>query len=656
MIGVLAAALGLALLAPGAAPCEHGPALQPHPGGDRVEIEGRFAVLEDEARALGLEDVTRPPACSAFRFVEPEHARDFAVRGGRRHFVRFRVDLGNESAQAWLLYFPISNFERACLHWPVAGGGRATSCVAPGAAADAGVVRHNRLLFRVPEALDPARPAFFELDSRPPQTLRGALVRVLPFLAADTRVQFASGLFNGLLFATVLYNLIFFLAARDRASLFFALHVAGLGLAMLGFEGRGRELWPWLGSLGSSLPSFMLGAAFLFGCLCGRDFLLTRERARRLDAVLKLAMAPAILSLPLALVDIDAAEQTSALAALAFVMALVAAAAVLARRGDRPALYLLLGLSAFLLGVLGVSLRTLGIAAIPDAWGVPLTRAGLVLASIAISAGLGRRVIELRRERDRSAREVEALGASLRRREQMASMGSLVVGVAHEVRNPLFGISSTVDALEARVGHEVVGAHLATLRAQVERLGKLMSDLLEYGRPQELERTPEDLASVVAEAGRACQLTPQDGRLETHAPEALPAALVDRKRLVQVFQNLIENALRHSPPGAPVRVELEPVQRAGEPLVRVVVRDHGPGFEAADLPLVFEPFFTRRRGGTGLGLSIVRKIVEQHGGRVEARNAGEGGALVEVWLPVAPHPPAGAPAARGPSASLSEPS
>jgi signal transduction histidine kinase len=632
---VLATALGL--LATLAAPCEHEPALRPGPDGDRVPIEGRFAVLEDAARALAIDEVARPPACARFRLVE---RADFAVRGGGRHFVRFRLDPGSERARDWLMYFPIANFERACLHWPLAGGGRATSCVAPGALDDAGVVRHNRLLFRVPEALDPARPAFLELDSRPPQTLRGALVRTLPFLAADTRAQFAGGLFNGLLFATVLYNLIFFLAARDRASLFFALHVAGLGIAMLGFEGRGRELWPWLGALGSSLPTFMLGTAFLFGCLCGRDFLLTPARAPRLDGALKLALAPAIASLPLAIVDIDAAEQTSALAALAFVVALVAAAAALARRGDRPALYLLLGLSAFLAGLLGVSLRTLGIAAVPDAWGVPLTRAGLVVASIAISAGLGRRVIELRRERDRSARAVEALEASLRQREQMAAMGALVLGVAHEVRNPLFGISSTADALEARVGHEAVSPHLATLRAQVERLGKLMNDLLEYGRPQDLERTPEDLASVVAEAGRACQLTPQGARIETRAPDALPAALVDRKRVVQVIQNLIENALRHSPPGAPVRVELEPFERDGERLVRVTVRDSGPGFEAADLPHVFEPFFTRRRGGTGLGLSIVRKIVEEHGGRVEARNADGGGALVEVWLPVAPRPPA----------------
>lgn len=641
MSGVPAAALTFVLLASAAAdPCDPGPALVL--SGDRVDVAGRLAVLEDGARALSLADVAGPPGCS--RFAVPPGGAAPAVRGGRRHFFRLRVEPGAESAREWLLYFPIANFERACLHWPLAAGGHATSCVAPGARDADGTVRHNRLLFRLPEGLEPARPAFFELDSRPPQAARGALVRAVPFFATDSRVQFAGGLFNGLLFATVLYNLIFFAAARDRASLFFALHVAGLGLAMLGFEGRGRELWPWLGALGSSLPTFMLGAAFLFGCLCGRDFLLTRERAPRLDALLRLAMLPAVVSLPLSLVSIDLAEQASALAALAFVLALVSSAAVLARGGYRPALYLLIGLSLFLAGILGVSLRTLGIGAIPDAWGVPLTRAGLVLASIAISAGLGRRLIELRRARDRAAREVEALEASLRRREQMAAMGSLVVGVAHEVRNPLFGISSTVDALAARVGPEAIGEHLATLRTQVERLGKLMNDLLEYGRPSQLERAPEDLVSVVEEARRACQFpTPAGTRVETRAAHALPPLLVDRKRLVQVFQNLLENALRHSPPDAPVLVDLECAEAGSERLAHVSVRDQGEGFAAADLPHVFEPFFTRRRGGTGLGLSIVRQIVEQHGGRVEATNSPAGGACVEVWLPLAPRPAAGPP-------------
>ncbi len=630
--------LGLAVAALAKEPCEPGPALTVAAGDRRAPVQTQLQWLEDAPRELTIEAVAGPAACA--RFSRPEDPSQLYTRGGPRYWFRLRIDLRDERARDWLLFLPIANFERACAHWPVRAGGYSTRCVASRDRTGAGTIRHNRLVFTLPDDLDAERPFFFELESRAPHAVRGELVRAELFLSEDHPRQFLGGLFNGLLFATVLYNLIFFVAARDRASLFYAGHLLSLGLAMLGFEGRGREyLWPWLGSWGASVPTAMLGTAFLFGCLCGRDFLLTRQRAPRLDAMLRLAMLPAIVSLPVSLVSIDMAEQFSAFAALCFVVSLVSAAAVLARRRYGPALYLLFGLSAFLAGILSESLRVLGVSAIPDSWGVPVTRAGLVFASMVISAGLGRRVVELRQERDRAALEITQLEESLRRREQMAAMGSLVAGVAHEVRNPLFGISSTVDALEARVGRpDGVAKHLETLRSQVERLGKLMNDLLEYGRPQALERNPEELTSLIDEAGRACDYLARAGgaRIETRGRGPLPPVLADRKRIVQVFQNLLENALRHSPPGGTVVVDLEHGESGEHSGVRVSVRDRGTGFADADLPHVFEPFFTRRRGGTGLGLSIVQQIVDQHGGRVVARNDPGGGAEVVVWLPLAP--------------------
>jgi len=161
-----------------------------------------------------------------------------------------------------------------------------------------------------------------------------------------------------------------------------------------------------------------------------------------------------------------------------------------------------------------------------------------------------------------------------------------------------------------------------------------MNDLLEYGRPQALERQPEELPGMLAEASRACDYLARakGARVELELRCELGALPVDRKRIVQVFQNLLENALHQSSPGGCVTVQLERGDDGS--LARVAVRDRGPGFSACDLPHVFEPFFTRRKGGTGLGLSIVQRIVEQHGGLVEARNHPAGGAEVAVLLPL----------------------
>jgi len=108
---------------------------------------------------------------------------------------------------------------------------------------------------------------------------------------------------------------------------------------------------------------------------------------------------------------------------------------------------------------------------------------------------------------------------------------------------------------------------------------------------------------------------------------------MDANRMEQVFENLIANAIQHSPPGGRVRVAARP----GPPphaFVEFTVEDDGTGLAEADIKHLFEPFFSRRQGGTGLGLSIVQRIVEAHGGLVAAANRGAGGAVFEIRLPL----------------------
>jgi signal transduction histidine kinase len=110
---------------------------------------------------------------------------------------------------------------------------------------------------------------------------------------------------------------------------------------------------------------------------------------------------------------------------------------------------------------------------------------------------------------------------------------------------------------------------------------------------------------------------------------------MDQRRLAQVFQNLLENALQHTPTGGRVRLEARLVHGQGA-RVECSIEDDGPGFEPDDLPHLFEPFFSRRHGGTGLGLSIVQRIVTDHGGSITAHNRLPAGAGFTVSLPVTP--------------------
>jgi PAS domain S-box-containing protein len=874
--------LGMVAVTAASPPCAPGPSVPLSAEDQRVAVGLRLEVLRDASRTVTLEAVQQPEVCALFAAPRDPTDLDFIDRS--RFWVRFRPVFPDGPPRDWLLYLPFAAYERVCVHWPVEGGGHRTTCAGLGYPVSSRPVAHNRFVFPLPDAIDPGRPVLIELESMAPAPFRAELVRAGPFIAADHRLQFLTGAFSGILLGTVLYNLIFSYAFRDRASLLYALHLLSLGLAMLGFEGHGPELvWPWLGRWGAALPTMFLGGSFLLGCLYGRDFLLTRRRAPWSDRSLLAATRPAAAALPASLVNVQVAEQLAALAGLAFVLSLASAGFALARKGDRPALYMLFGLSAFLLGTILVSVRVLGFTAMPDAVGKAVVRAGLVIGSVAMSLGLGRRVVELRGERDRAeqaraaaaqfaeeivgsaaegiialdrelriqlinpflgdllglrppevigrrafevfpraaeiapqvrmalagetvsveatqavlgrrpwvsitlgprrapsgdvvgviglVRDVTALrraedeharleallrraaeewqatfdavdvmlvlvdragrivrlnraaaerlggdgafrvggalgdlgpgepwatgarllprveragaaiagivrdagsgatwgvslirvptpaGAdekvvvvardltevvrledSLRRKEHLSAMGSLVAGVAHEVRNPLFAVSSILDAFEARFPRaEGAREYLPRLRAEVDRVGQLMNDLLDYGRPLAPEVAPQDLSSAIDDAMKSCEFLARsaDLALEKRVAPGLGPVLAERKRLVQVFLNLLENALRHSPRGGRVIVEAREADPPSAGLIEARVRDFGVGFDPADLPRVFEPFFTRRRGGTGLGLSIVQRIVEQHGGRVEARNHPEGGAEVIVLLPAA---------------------
>jgi signal transduction histidine kinase len=232
------------------------------------------------------------------------------------------------------------------------------------------------------------------------------------------------------------------------------------------------------------------------------------------------------------------------------------------------------------------------------------------------------------------------LQESVRREERMAAMGSLVAGVAHEVRNPLFGISSTLDAFEARHGGGgEFEKYLRVLKGEVVRLRTLMQDLLDYGKPPVLELAAVDFEQAVEEAVRGCEPLAREARVVIRKRRwELGPVPMDRSRMLQVFWNLIQNGIQHSPADSAVSLDAGIDEDNGRRWVWLSVRDAGTGFRSEDLPRLFEPFFTRRRGGTGLGLSLAQRIVSEHGGALSAANHPDGGALVTLKLPAGDAP------------------
>jgi signal transduction histidine kinase len=222
------------------------------------------------------------------------------------------------------------------------------------------------------------------------------------------------------------------------------------------------------------------------------------------------------------------------------------------------------------------------------------------------------------------------------RTEQLSAVGQLAAGVAHEVRNPLAGIKLLVEsALHSKNTRPLNLEDLAVIHQQVERLEHTVQGFLDFAKPSAPHCCRHDLREIITEAGNLIRSRAHQCGVQTvfAFPDQPVEVFVDRGQISTVLVNLFLNALDAMPNGGQLEVRLT-IEPDGSPRVRI--SDTGSGISPEILPRLFTPFATTRPTGTGLGLSISRRIVEDHGGRIEAANRPEGGAAFTIRLPALP--------------------
>ena len=220
--------------------------------------------------------------------------------------------------------------------------------------------------------------------------------------------------------------------------------------------------------------------------------------------------------------------------------------------------------------------------------------------------------------------------------DRLASLGKLSAGIAHEVRNPLTGISLLLDDLH---DHAALATNdqnmIKKALAEIERLDRLISALLNYSSPVRADFRMSDLNSVVNDTILLIQRQCSRQKVAiTFEAGTVPPFCFDPEKIKQALLNLIKNALEALPQGGEIQIHTATEGAR----VTLVVSDTGPGIRPDDLPLIFEPFFTRKGAGTGLGLSITQRIVEEHSGRIHVESSAAAGTTFTVDLPLTADP------------------
>jgi len=232
-------------------------------------------------------------------------------------------------------------------------------------------------------------------------------------------------------------------------------------------------------------------------------------------------------------------------------------------------------------------------------------------------------------------------GEYLQRMNRLIALGELAAGVAHEIRNPLTGVGVVLDILrnKKRLTRSDAGL-LDEATHEIERLEKLISDLLDFARPKQLNFEPGDINEIVQSIYFLIseQCNNQGIRLATRYGKELPRSYMDCEKIRQGLLNIVINAIQAMPQGGDLMIEtgmrVKEQEENGGRCIVVTISDSGSGIDEAVRDRIYDPFFTTHHEGTGLGLSITHSIIKEHQGTIRFDSEPGMGTSFDVLLPV----------------------
>lgn len=232
----------------------------------------------------------------------------------------------------------------------------------------------------------------------------------------------------------------------------------------------------------------------------------------------------------------------------------------------------------------------------------------------------------------RDVTKIRGMEKEVAKSRHLHSIGSLAAGVAHEIRNPLSSIKGLAVYFKERLAGSREDEQTADIMiAEVERLNRVISQLIEFARPLELKKKKADLADLARQTIKllASEAAKSNVDISMEETAGLPDVEIDADKTKQVLINIFLNSLAAMPQGGKLTIIFTPEEN----YLNVVIADSGSGIEETDLPRIYDPYFTSKPAGTGLGLAVVQKIMEAHQGRVRVESVKDSGTKVYLSFP-----------------------
>ena len=236
----------------------------------------------------------------------------------------------------------------------------------------------------------------------------------------------------------------------------------------------------------------------------------------------------------------------------------------------------------------------------------------------------------------RDLSEVKALQEQIKRAERLAAIGQLAAGIAHEIRNPLGALKGFLQYFQRKLElQEQDRTYLAVMLNEVDRLNTVISNLLDFARPKDPVLEPCDLAELIRHVLTllAGDLQAKQLQVENALTAPLPPMRLDCDQITQVLLNILLNAIQATAPQGQIKISVYWQTDANR--VELAISDTGKGIAPADVPKIFDPFFSTKKQGAGLGLAIAYTIIENHHGDITVESTEGQGSAFRIRLPAA---------------------